>query len=87
MIPGMKPWKIKLVFDKKTRKIIGGQIVSHDIAPAREIDAVMAFILGGRTIAELTTFTSASNPDISSEPSAELITIAAEQALQKLNSQ
>jgi len=84
MIPGMKPWKIKLVFDRATHKLIGGQIVSHDIAPAREIDAVTAFILGGRTIEQLTTFTSACNPDISSEPSAEPITIAAEQALQKL---
>ena len=84
MIPGMKPWKLKLVFDKKNEKLIGGQIVSHAIAPAREIDAVTAFILGGKTISELTTFTSACNPDISSEPSAEPITIAAEQALQKL---
>ena len=84
MIPGMKPWKIKLVFDKKTEKLIGGQIVSHAIAPAREIDAVTAFILGGKTIRELTTFTSACNPDISCEPSMEPITIAAEQALQKL---
>lgn len=33
------------------------------------------------------TFTSACNPDISSEPSAEPITIAAEQALQKLKAQ
>ena len=85
MIPGMKPWRIKLVFDKNTEKLIGGQIVSHSVAPAREIDAVTAFILGGKTISELTTFTSACNPDISSEPSAEPITIAAEQALQKLN--
>jgi len=84
MIPGMKPWKLKLVFDKETQKLIGGQIVSQSIAPAREIDAVTAFILGGKTISELTTFTSACNPDISSEPSAEPITIAAEQALQKL---
>lgn len=84
MIPGMKPWKIKLVFDKKMQKIIGGQIVSHEVAPAREIDAVTAFILGGRKFSELTTFTSACNPDISSEPSAEPITIAAELALQKL---
>ncbi len=87
MIPGMKPWKIKLVFDRKTEKLIGGQIVSHSIAPAREIDAVTAFILGGKTIPELTTFTSACNPDISSEPSMEPITIAAEQALQKLKKQ
>lgn len=84
MIPGMKPWKIKLVFDKKTQKLIGGQIVSHAIAPAREIDAVTAFIRGEKTIQDLTTFTSACNPDISSEPSAEPITVAAEQALQKL---
>lgn len=84
MIPGVKPWRIKLVFDKKTQKLIGGQIVSHAVAPAREIDAVTAFILGGKTIPELTTFTSACNPDISSEPSMEPITIAAEQALDKL---
>jgi NADH oxidase (H2O2-forming) len=87
MIPGMKPWKLKLVFDKQTQKLLGGQIVSHSVAPAREIDAVSAFILGGKTIPELTTFTSACNPDISSEPSAEPITIAAEQALQKLHKQ
>jgi NADPH-dependent 2,4-dienoyl-CoA reductase/sulfur reductase-like enzyme len=86
MIPGVKPWKIKLVFDKKNSKLIGGQIVSHDIAPAREIDAVTALILGGKTIGDLTTFTSACNPDISSEPSAEPMTLAAEQALQKLRS-
>ena len=84
MIPGKQPWKIKLVFDKKNQRLIGGQILSHAVAPAREIDAVTAFILGGKTIPELTTFTSACNPDISSEPSAEPITIAAEQALQKL---
>ncbi len=84
MIPGMLPWKIKLVFNKKNQRIIGGQIVSHTIGPSREIDAISAFILGKKTIGDLTTFTSACNPDISSEPSAEPITLAAEQALQKL---
>jgi len=84
MIPGMKPWKIKLVFDKKTQKLIGGQIVSHAVAPAKEIDAISALILGGKIIPEITTFLCAGNPDISSEPSMEPITIAAEQALRKL---
>ena len=84
MIPGMKPWRIKLVFDRKTEKVIGGQIVGHAVSAGREIDAVSAFILGGQTISGLTTFASACNPDISSEPSMEPITIAAEQALQKL---
>ncbi len=84
MIPGMKPWKIKLIFDKKTQKIIGGQIVSYAVPPAREIDAITGFIMGEKTIPELTMFTSACNPDISSEPSMEPIAVAAEQALQKL---
>jgi len=84
MIPGKKPWTLKLVFDKESKKLIGGQIISDDVAPAKEIDAVNALILGGMTIPDLTTLMCAGNPDCSSEPSAEPITIAAEQALQKL---
>jgi len=50
----------------------------------KEIDTVNALILGEKTIAELTTLMCAGNPDCSSEPSLEPITICAEQALQKL---
>ena len=84
MISGMKPWTIKLVFNKGTQKIIGGQIVSDSHAPGKEIDTVSALILGEKTIPELTTFICAGHPDCSSEPSLEPIAIAAEQALQKL---
>ncbi|MDY6852195.1 MAG: FAD-dependent oxidoreductase [Thermodesulfobacteriota bacterium] len=84
MIPGMKPWTLKLVFDKDTQKLIGGQIVSDELGPAKEIDAVNALIWGEKTIPEITTLMCAGNPDCSSEPSLEPITIAAEQALQKL---
>lgn len=84
MISGTKPWTIKLVFDKGTQKLIGGQIISDSQAPAKEIDTVSALILGGKTIADLTTFICAGHPDCSSEPSLEPIAIAAEQCLQKL---
>ncbi|OEU64569.1 MAG: pyridine nucleotide-disulfide oxidoreductase [Desulfobacterales bacterium S5133MH16] len=84
MIPGVKPWTLKLVFDKNTQKLIGGQIISDSDAPVKEIDTVNALILGEKTISELTTLMCAGNPDCSSEPSLEPITIAAEQALQKL---
>lgn len=84
MIPGVKPWTIKLVFDKKSKRLIGGQIVSDSEASVKEIDTVNALILGQKTIPELTTLMCAGNPDCSSEPSLEPITIAAEQALQKL---
>jgi NADPH-dependent 2,4-dienoyl-CoA reductase/sulfur reductase-like enzyme len=84
MISGAEPWTLKLVFDKKTQKLIGGQIASDSQAPAKEIDTVSALILGEKTIPDLTTFMCAGHPDCSSEPSLEPIAIAAEQCLQKL---
>lgn len=84
MIPGMTPWTLKLVFDRNKRTLIGGQILSKEISPAKEIDAISALILGRKTVEEITVFTTAGNPDISSEPSMEPITIAAEQCLQKM---
>jgi NADPH-dependent 2,4-dienoyl-CoA reductase/sulfur reductase-like enzyme len=84
MIPGVKPWTLKLVFDARTTRLLGGQIVSDAEAPVKEIDAINALILGGKTVADLSVLMTAGNPDCSSEPSAEPITIAAEQALQKL---
>jgi NADPH-dependent 2,4-dienoyl-CoA reductase/sulfur reductase-like enzyme len=84
MIPGVKPWTIKLIFDQKTQRLIGGQIISDSDAPVKEINTINALILGEKTIPELTTLMCVGNPDCSSEPSLEPITIAAEQALQKL---
>jgi len=84
MIPEVKPWTLKLVFDRKTQKLIGGQIVSDAEPPAKEIDTINALILGGKTVSDLTTLTCAGNPDLSSEPSMEPITVAAEQALREI---
>jgi NADH oxidase (H2O2-forming) len=86
MIPGVKPWTVKLVFDRKTQKLLGGQIVADSDAPVKEIDTINALILGGQTIPDLTVLMCAGTPDCSSEPSLEPITICAEQALQKLSS-
>lgn len=84
MISGVKPWTLKVVFDKETQRLIGGQIISDSEAPVKEIDTINALILGEKTISDLTTLMCAGNPDLSSEPSLEPITLAAEQALQKL---
>lgn len=84
MMPGVKPWTIKLVFDRKSRKLIGGQILSDAEAPAKEIDTVNALILGGKTVSDLCSLMCAGQPEMSSEPSAEPICIAAEQALVKM---
>ncbi|MDZ7762690.1 MAG: FAD-dependent oxidoreductase [Desulfovermiculus sp.] len=84
MIPGVKPWQIKLVFDRDSQKLLGGQIISDSEGPVKEIDTVNALILGGKTVADVTTLMCAGNPDCSSEPSMEPMAIAGEQVLQKL---
>ena len=84
MIPGVKPWTLKLVFDKGTQRLMGGQILSDSDSAVKEIDVINALIMGEKTIPQITTLMCAGNPDCSSEPSLEPITIAAEQALQKL---
>jgi NADH oxidase (H2O2-forming) len=84
MIPGVKPWKLKLVFECQTQKLLGGQITSDSESPIKEIDTINALILGGKTIPDLTLLMCAGTPDCSSEPSLEPISICAEQALQKL---
>jgi pyruvate/2-oxoglutarate dehydrogenase complex dihydrolipoamide dehydrogenase (E3) component len=84
MMPEVKPWMVKLVFDRKSKKLLGGQILSDAEAPAKEIDTVNALILGGKTVYDLCSLMCAGQPEMSSEPSAEPISIAAEQALMKM---
>ena len=86
MIPETRPWTIKLVFDKESRKLIGGQIISDSDAPVKEIDTINALIMGEKTVTDLVMLMCAGNPDCASEPSKEPITIAAEQVLQKMKS-
>jgi len=52
MIPGVKPWTLKLVFDRETQRLIGGQIISDWGAPVKEIDTINALIMGEKTIPE-----------------------------------
>jgi NADH oxidase (H2O2-forming) len=84
MIPGVKPWTLKLVFDRQTHKLLGGQIVSDSDSAVKEIDNINSLILGGKTIEDLTVVMCAGTPDCSSEPSLCPIPICGEQALQKL---
>lgn len=80
MIPGMKPWTIKVVFDRQTRKVIGSQIVSMSEAPAKEIDTMNMAIKMGATPEDLLMINCAGHPELSSEPSMEPISIVGVQA-------
>ncbi len=84
MMKGRKPYTVKLIFSDDSKKIIGGQIVSDDIAPVKHIDVIAAAIRTGMTALDLSTFRCAGQPEISPDPGIEPIAVAAGTAWRKL---
>ena len=85
MIEGGKPFTVKLIFDRKLQTIIGGQIVGYSEALAKQIDVLGTAIEGGMTALDLTTLRCAGQPELSPEPGAEPISLAAGDAFLELN--
>ena len=85
MIKGTKPYTVKLIFEKKSGKSIGGQIVGESECAVRYIDVVALAIRTGMTAGELATFRAASQPELSPDPGAEPIALAAEEGFRRLN--
>ena len=84
MIKDMKPWTLKVIFNSRTRKVIGSQIVSMAEAPVKEIDTMNMAIKMGAVPEDLITINCAGHPDLSSEPSLEPISIVGIQASGKI---
>jgi len=80
MIRGRKPYVVKLVFDKKSQNLIGGQIVSDSECPVRYIDVIALAIKCNLNVLDLTTLRCAGQPELSPDPGKEPITLAAESA-------
>ena len=84
MMKGRKPYTVRLVFDKESKKVIGGQIVSDDPSPVKHIDVIALAIRNKMTALDLTTIRCAGQPELSPDPGIEPISLAAETAFQKL---
>ena len=78
MMRGRKPYTVKLIFEKKDKRIIGGQIVSDSECPVKHIDALAVAIRSRWTALELATFGCAGQPELSADPGMEPIALAAE---------
>jgi NADH oxidase (H2O2-forming) len=78
MMRGRKPYTVKLIFDKKDKRIIGGQIVSDSESPVKHIDALAIAIRAGWSALELATLRCAGQPELSPDPGMEPIALAAE---------
>ena len=83
MMRGRKPYEVKLVFDKESQKLIGGQIVSDAECPVKNIDVIAMAIRCGLKVLDLTTLRCAGQPELSPDPGKEPIALAAESAFEK----
>jgi NADH oxidase (H2O2-forming) len=82
-MPNAKEMKIKLLFDKKTGKMIGGQACGG--ASTGEMANVMAaLIAGGMTADQVAIFQMGTHPALTASPIAYQLVNAADQALAKL---
>lgn len=84
MIEGGKPYTVKLLFDRNTKRVIGAQIIADDERSVRYIDVIALAIRNRWTALDLTTLRCAGQPELSPEPSAEPIAAAAEDAFKEL---
>ena len=84
MMRERKPYIVKLIFDKQSHKLIGGQIVSDAEAPIKYIDVIALAIRCGLKVLDLTTLRCAGQPELSPDPGREPIALAAESVFEKL---
>ena len=80
MMRDRKPYTVKLIFDKNSQKLIGGQIISDTECPVKHIDVIALAIRCGLKVLDLTTLRCAGQPELSPDPGKEPIALAAESA-------
>jgi NADPH-dependent 2,4-dienoyl-CoA reductase/sulfur reductase-like enzyme len=84
MMRERKPYTVKLIFDKNSKNIIGGQIISDSECPIKHIDVIALAIRNEMTALDLTTIRCAGQPELSPDPGIEPISLAAENVFEKL---
>jgi len=83
MMRERKPYVVKLIFEKKSQKLIGGQIISDAESPVKHIDVIALAVRCGLKVLDLTTLRCAGQPELSPDPGKEPIALAAESAFRK----
>ncbi len=83
LMPGGDDLKVKLIFEKATQKIIGGELYGAYSA-GELINAISAFISKGMTAEEIATFQAGTHPALTASPIAYQLVNAAEMAEVKL---
>ncbi len=84
MMDGMSKIKTKLVFDKSSRKLIGGSVLRKGHCSAGNVDFISFAIQMGATIEDILIYQYATHPELAAKPSDNTYLFAAQDALKKL---
>ena len=84
MMDGMSIIKTKLVFDRSTRKLIGGSVLRKGHCVAANVDFISFAIQMGATIEDILKYQYATHPELAAKPSDNTYMFAAQDALKKL---
>lgn len=84
MMDGMSMIHTKLVFDKGSRKLIGGSVLRKGHCVAANVDFISFAIQMGATIEDILKYQYATHPELAAKPSDNTYMFAAQDALKKL---
>ncbi len=84
MMDGTSPVRTKLVFDRNSRKLIGGCVLSKGHAGARYADFISFAIQMGSTWEDLLDYQYATHPELAAKPSDNFIVFAVNNAISRL---
>jgi NADH oxidase (H2O2-forming) len=84
MMDGMSMIKTKLVFDRTSRKLIGGSVLRKGHCSAGNVDFISFAIQMGATIEDILNYQYATHPELAAKPSDNTYMFAAQDALKKL---
>lgn len=84
MMDGVAPIKTKLLFEKQTKRIIGGSILRQDHGAVHNVDFISLAIQMGLTLEQLQDFQYTTHPLLAARPSDNMYLFAVRDALKKL---
>ena len=84
MMDGVNMIQTKLVFDKKSHKLIGGSVLRKGHCSAGNVDFISFAIQMGATIEDIIKYQYATHPELAAKPSDNTYMFAAQDALKKL---
>jgi NADH oxidase (H2O2-forming) len=84
MMDGAERVRTKLIFERHTRKIIGGSVLRYGYSTASDVDFIAFAIQMGATVEDILLHQYTTHPELTPKSSDNMYVLAAQDALKKL---